>query len=213
MQRSFAYSALLVAAIGLSACAGTENRGVESVHQAVVSRADYVLDVNASPQGLAAGEAQRIDGWLGSVRLGYGDRLSIDEGSAYANPRLREDVASVAARYGLLLSDVAPVTVGAVAAGTARVVLTRTRAEVPGCPDYSRPSQPNFDAHASSNFGCGLNSTFTAMVANPEDLVRGQDGSLMQDANAASKAINSYRAAKPTGEGGLRTQNAGGGRN
>jgi pilus assembly protein CpaD len=212
MQRYLASTGLLMATLGLAACAGTENRGVESVHQAVVSRADYALDLGANDSGLNDGEAARLSGWLASMRLGHGDRLSIDDGS-YANPAAGSDVARVAGEYGVIVSDVAPVTVGAVAPGTVRVIVTRSRAEVPGCPDHSRLSLPNFDAHSSSNFGCGINSTLAAMVANPDDLVRGQDGAMIQDANQGAKAINSYRAAKPTGEGGLKSEGTGGGSN
>jgi len=210
MQRLLASTGLLIATLGLAACAGTENRGVESVHQPVVARADYALDLTTTGDRLAEGEAVRLGGWLASMKLGYGDRLSIDEGGGYGNPGVREDIAQEAARHGVLVSDVAPVTVGVVAPGTARVIVTRSRAEVPGCPDYSRVSQPNFDAHSSSNFGCGLNSNLAAMVANPDDLVRGQDGAPIQDYGQGTKAINAYRAAKPTGSGGLKSESTGG---
>lgn len=213
MQHILASTGLLIATLGLAACAGTENRGVESVHQPVVARADYALDLTTTGDRLAEGEAVRLGGWLASMRLGHGDRLSIDEGGNYANPGVRQDIAGEAARHGVLVSDVAPVTVGAIAPGTARVIVTRSRAEVPGCPDYSRVSQPNFDAHSSSNFGCGLNSNLAAMVANPDDLVRGQDGALIQDTVQGTKAINAYRNAAPTGSGGLKSESTGRGSN
>lgn len=212
MQRLLASTGILIATLSLAACAGTENRGVESVHQAVVSRADYALDLSTSGYGLSNGEAERLSGWLASMRLGHGDRVSIDEGGSYS-AGVREEIAAQAEYFGVLVSNVAPVTVGAVAPGTVRVVVTRSRAEVPGCPDFSRMSQPNFDAHSSSNFGCGLNSNLAAMVANPDDLVRGQDGALIQDANQGAKAINAYRAAKPTGESGLKNESSKGGSN
>ncbi|RHW17341.1 pilus assembly protein CpaD [Sphingomonas gilva] len=210
MQRLLASTGLLIATLGLAACAGTENRGVESVQQPVVSRADYALDLGVHGDGLGMGEPSRLSGWLASMKLGYGDRLSIDDGGAY-NTGVRADIARQAARHGILVSDAAPVTVGAVAPGTVRVIVTRSRAEVPGCPDYSRMSQPNFDAHASSNFGCGTNSNLAAMVANPEDLVRGQDRPLVYDAGRGTKAIDTYREAEPTGKGGLKSESATGG--
>lgn len=209
MQRFLASTGLLIATLGLAACAGTENRGVESVHQPVVSRADYALDLATTGSRLAEGEAPRLSGWLASMKLGYGDRLSIDQGS-YTDPGVRDDIAREAARHGVLVSDVAPVTVGAVAPGTARVIVSRSSADVPGCPDYSRVSQPNFDAHSSSNFGCGINSTLAAMIANPDDLVRGQDAALAYDVGRGTKAIDTYRDAKPTGTGGLKAESTGG---
>lgn len=205
-MRKYALPVVVALAASLSACAGTENRGVESVHQPIVSRADYAFDAAAGPSGLAQGEAERLGGWLRSMRTGYGDRISIDEGSGYGNPAAREDVAREAARFGLLVSDTAPVTQGAVAPGTVRIVVTRSRADVPGCPDFSRVSQPNFDAHTSSNFGCAVNSNIALMVANPEDLVRGREGDNLVDPTLAARAIDSYRTREPGAKGELKQQ-------
>ncbi|GAA0733377.1 CpaD family pilus assembly protein [Sphingomonas japonica] len=194
-------AAILGSALLLASCGGTANRGLESVHQPVVSRGDYAFDLRTDGGGLAAGEAERLAGWMASMRLGYGDRVAIDDGGAYSE-LTREAVAGEAARYGLLLAEAAPVTPGAIAPGTARVVVTRMTATVPGCPDFSRINGPNFDSHTYSNQGCSVNSNFAAMVARPEDLVRGQPGADAIDPATAVKAIRSYRAAAPTGQGG-----------
>jgi pilus assembly protein CpaD len=187
--------------IGLSLMAtacGTENRGLESVHQPVVNRTDYVLDVGASGDGLAQGDSSRLSGWFDSLRLGYGDRVAVD-GSSTA----RDAVSAVAARYGLLVETTAPVTSGAIAPGDARVVVSRMKAEVPNCSDWSRPSESNFNEHSSSNFGCAVNTNLAAMIANPEDLVLGRAGTGSGNATTSAKAIKSYRDKKPTGENGL----------
>jgi pilus assembly protein CpaD len=188
-------AAILLSATLLAGCGGTRNQGLESVHQPVVSRADYAFDVATGPDGLAAGEASRLTAWMAAIQTGYGDRLSIDDGGA-ADPRIVDAVASIAAAKGLLLAEGAPVTPGVIAPGTVRIVLTRTSASVPGCPDKSRVYQPNFEAHTSSDFGCGINSNLAAMVAQPEDLVRGQRGSGMVDPQTAAKPITALRAAK-----------------
>ena len=83
------------------------------------------------------------------------------------------------------------------------MIVARTRAEVPGCPDWDIPSQPNFKNRMMPNFGCGVNTNLSAMVANPEDLFNGRDGSGVGDAITAAKAIDSYRKAEPTGKQGL----------
>lgn len=191
---------LAAATATLLAGCGTSNRGMESYHQPVVQRTDYAFDVQAGGDGLAPGEAQKLDGWLQAMRIGYGDTVAVD--GADGSGRAREDIAQVAARYGLLLAEQAPVTNAPVAPGTARVVVSRTSASVPGCPDYSRMYQPNFNQHASSNYGCATNSNLAAMIANPADLVRGAPGSGGYDAAAGTRAIAELRAAKPTGEGG-----------
>ena len=54
-----------------------------------------------------------------------------------------------------------------------------------------------------SNFGCGVNSNLADMVANPEDLFHGREGTGVGDALTSSKAVDYYRKAKPTGEKGL----------
>ena len=85
----------------------------------------------------------------------------------------RGAVEGLVARHGLLLGPDAPVTPGYVNAGTVRVVVSRTKATVPGCPDWSANSDVNLDNATSSNYGCATNSNLAAMVANPEHLIKG----------------------------------------
>lgn len=195
-------AAILLPATLLASCGGTLNRGVESVHQPVVSRTDYVFDVQSTGQGLATGENARLAGWLASLEAGYGDRLSVDDQPAF-DPAARAAVAAEASRYGLLLADTAPVTVGALTPGTVRVVLSRMVAAVPGCPDYSRMYEPNYGAHTGSNFGCGINSNLAAMVARPEDLVRGRRGADVTDTATATKPIQALRDRQPPADAAL----------
>lgn len=195
----------------LAGCAGTANRGLEPIHQPVVARGDYVFDVATNGRGLAPMERGRLAGWMASLRLGYGDRVAIDDPAA--DQDAREDVATEVARYGLLLSDEAPVTGAPVAPGTVRVVVTRMSASVPGCPDYSHMNPPDYDSSTSSNFGCATNVNLAAMVANPADLVRGQAGAETSDTATATRAIAAYRTAVPTGGGGtiVKAESAAGG--
>jgi pilus assembly protein CpaD len=194
----------------LGACGGATNRGLESVHQPVVGRADFALDLAAGDGGLADGEVQRLDGWLRTVRVGFGDRIAIDE-SGGRMPAAAGEVAGVVARYGLLLADEAPVTAAPVAPGTVRVVISRMRAEVPGCSDWSRDLANEFEGNTHSNFGCAINTNLAAMVANPSDLVRGADGAVTSDPASAFKAIENYRKGPATGAGqALKTETAGG---
>jgi pilus assembly protein CpaD len=96
----------------------------------------------------------------------------------------------------------APVTAGSVPSGTVRVIVTRARAEVPGCPNWSVPAQPNYNNRMMSNFGCGVNSNLAAMVANPEDLVHGREGAGFSTV-AGTKAVQYYRSTPPSGSKGL----------
>jgi pilus assembly protein CpaD len=194
-------AAILALGLTLGAC-GPVNRGLESVNQPVVSRTDYVFDVPAVGLGSQSSpEASRLDDWFQSIGLGYGDRISIDESAAYAGES-RRVVAAIAARRGLLLSDGAPVTAGSIEPGLVRVIVSRSAASMPKCPNWDRKAAPEFASSSMSNYGCAVNSNLAAMVANPEDLVRGQAGA-QSDARTTAKAIKSYRDAPPTGSGTL----------
>lgn len=198
-----------IPALALGGCMGTQNRGLESVHQPVVSRQDYALDLATQGDRLAPGESQRLAGWFDTMRLGYGDHIAIDD-PGYARSA-RQEVGAVVSRSGLLLSDDAPVTAAPVSVGTIRVVVSRSRAEVPGCPDWSRDSAHEFDSNTSSNYGCSVNGNLAAMVANPGDLVRGQTGQSGSDPRVSYRAIDAYRKATPTGAGGTAAASTGAG--
>ncbi|MEO1167366.1 MAG: CpaD family pilus assembly protein [Pseudomonadota bacterium] len=213
-MRILATSALLAVAAGtLSACAGGPvNQGLSPVNQPVVSRSDYVFDVDASGDTLSYSEQARLADWFETLELGYGDRVSIDDPSPYGNTGRRQAVAELAGRYGLLLADRAPVTAGQIAPGRMRVVVSRMQAEVPNCPNWDRDSLWNYDGSTGSNYGCSTNGNLAAMVANPEDLVRGQRGDGTIDPRTTSRAIDSYREATPTGAGnGLQQETTTGG--
>ena len=184
------------------------DRGVASVNVPVVTRADYVFDAAAPAGVLAPGEAERLDNWFRGLDIGYGDTIYVD--GAYT-PAARNQVASVAGNYGMLISASAPVNPGAVPPGSVRVIVSRNRAVVPGCPNWSRPSAPDPENHSMSNFGCAVNSNIAAMVANPEDLLHGREGNGVGDTLTAAKAVQLYRSTPPSGSKGLQNVNPKGG--
>jgi pilus assembly protein CpaD len=174
------------------------NHSLDSENQPVVQRFEFVLDLAGGPEGVSDPELARLDAWFHSLGLGYGDRISID--GPYGGGRARADVARVAAAYGLLLSDGAPVTPGAVRPDSIRVIVGRSTASVPGCPKWRNSEGPSV---TSANYGCATNSNLAAMIADPNDLVLGQAGSAVGDPAAAAKAIKLYRDTPPTGSKGL----------
>ena len=195
-------AALVIAAPFGAGQADRYNRGAESVHQPVVQRSDYVFDVTGN--GLDPVEATHVRQWFNAIGLAYGDRISIDGsvGTAGSN----RDIAAIVADYGMFLSAGAPVTQGAITPGDVRIVVSRSTASVAGCPDFSQPSQPNFVGAASSNYGCAVNSTLAAMVANPEDLVNGGQTGSAPNGETAAKAVRVWRNADPTAKGGLKVE-------
>lgn len=186
------------------------NPSLYSVNQPVVQRTDYVLDLNAGGSGLAPSERDRLSHWFDMLRLSYGDRVSVDLAGGYADKASRQDVADLAAEYGLLLSEDVPVTVGSVQPGWVRVIVSRTAATVPGCPIWEEEIV-GAPERTSTNYGCATNSNLAAMVADPNDLVLGQSASGNVDASEASKTVEVFRKRVPSGTGGkLKSEAAGG---
>lgn len=176
----------------LSGCGGMPgNRTLESVHQPVVEKTNYVFDLSTGPEGLSVPEQRRLAGWFDALSLRYGDKIFLDD--PLANGETRAAVEAVAARFGMLIGDGAPVTQGYVNAGTARVVVVRSTATVPHCPEWKNNSDANFGNATSTNFGCAVNSNLAAMVANPEHLVKGAAGSSETTIVTATKAIDAFR--------------------
>jgi len=197
---------LVALASSLAACntpdVNMPDTGVAAVNVPVVTSADYVFDAAAPDGALAAGEAERLNGWFQGLGLGYGDSIYVD--GAYTDAA-RGQVAAIAGQYGMMVSAGAPVTAGPVAPGSVRVVVSRRRATVPNCPNWSLPSEPNYYNKNLSNFGCGVNSNIAAMVANPEDLIHGRAGTGTGDVDTAAKAVILYRSAPPSGSKGLQS--------
>lgn len=184
-----------------STASGPANTSLYSVKQPVVERTNYTLDLSANTSGLPITEQRRLAGWFESVGLRYGDRVAIEDG--LNNPAVTDNVAGIAGRYGILLSEGTPVTPGFIAPGNVRVVITRSTAHVPGCPDWSNRSASNLGNATSSGYGCAVNSNLAAMVANPEHLLNGAAGTGETVVMSSSKAIASFREQAPTGAGGL----------
>ena len=215
-RKSRIFSCGVTVALGLSlgACSttpGAENRSLNSVHQPVVERANYALDLGLTSEGsLPVSSQQQLSEWFDAMNLGYGDRISVDNPSG--GNVAQTMVEAVASRYGLLVSDVAPVTGGQIAPGAIRVIVTRSSARVLGCPDWSQSYENNIRNSVGSNFGCAMNSNFAAMIADPEDLVKGKTGESAADAAVGLRAIETYRKAEPTGTGKLKESELGGGK-
>ncbi|MEP7221464.1 MAG: CpaD family pilus assembly protein [Novosphingobium sp.] len=204
--------ALALALAGLAGCGSGSsypvNRSLESVHQPVVQHTNYTFDVATGVNGLSVSERRRLASWFEAMDLHYGDRIAIDD--PLANPATRADVEQEASRYGMMLADSAPTTPGYVNAGTARVVIIRSTASVKGCPDWGTKSDFNMNNATSTGYGCAINGNLAAMVANPDHLIEGVKGTSETVVVSSSKAIETFRAAQPTGAGGLKATSSDG---
>lgn len=214
MKKIATFTALALSA-SLAGCTGTgsSNQGLDSVHQPLVRNTIYQFDVAAGSGELAPSEQGRLQGWLDAMGVRYGDRIAIEDPSVYGASEAHATIRTMIERRGLMLTNEVPVTTGPIAPGSLRVVVTRATAHVPGCPDWSSKSAINLNNATSSNYGCATNSNLAAMVADPNDLIKGATAK-ENDPTSATRAIKVYREKPPTGAGELKSQptsNSGGG--
>jgi pilus assembly protein CpaD len=207
MSRPIILVAVSAFALAVAGCAAqpqhltpANNNSLYSLHQPVVEHTNFVFDVASQNDGVPAAEQARLGAWFDSIGLTYGDRVTIDEAPGYQSAGARRDVAKVASEHGLLVAeDDAPMTEGAIAPGTIRVVAGRSSASVPHCPEWSDPGIES-PVRTGTNYGCATNSNLAAMIANPDDLVRGRDASGRGAAIIAGRAVRVYRENRPTGQ-------------
>lgn len=203
-MKKIATWATFALATSLAGCTGSahSNRSLESVHQPVVRNSIHQFDVAASNGDLPPSEQGRLQGWLDAMGVRYGDRIAIEDPSAYGATAAQSTVRSMIERRGLLLTTDIPTTTGAVPEGHLRVIVTRASAFVPGCPDWASKSSLNPTNATSSNYGCAINSNLAAMVADPNDLIKGASDK-GHDPATATRAIKTYRTKPQTGAGEL----------
>jgi pilus assembly protein CpaD len=211
-MKNIATWTVMALATTLAGCAGSaySNRSLESVHQPVVRNAIYQFDVAATGGELPPSEQGRLQGWLDAMGVQYGDRVAVEDPSLYGASSAQATVRAMVERRGLLLSKDVPVTTGAVPDGHLRIIVTRASASVPGCPNWDSKSSLNPVNATSSNYGCAVNSNLAAMVADPNDLIKGTRDT-GHDPAAATRAIQTYRTKPQTGAGELKQTSTGGG--
>lgn len=61
------------------------------------------------------------------------------------------------------------------------------------CPDWSGPSDGDYNNDYDSNFGCANITNYGAMVENPDDLITGRSTKLGNGATAA-RAVSNYES-------------------
>jgi pilus assembly protein CpaD len=184
-------------------------RGLEPVHQPQVERSDFIFDVGANGTGaLDAADERRLKSWFDALGLRFGDHVTLVRGNEL--PGVRDSIAALVARYGLLTEGEAPITAGEAAAGSLRVVVSRSMATVESCPNWTRRSQADLVGGQGSNYGCAMATNLAAMIADPQDLVRGRSTNTDLRAATSTRAIRAYQEQPPTGTGGLQNISTGG---
>jgi pilus assembly protein CpaD len=155
------------------------NTSMYSTNQPVVERTNFAIDVNLDGySGIGDQERRRVAEWFEALQLGFGDKIALDYGDGMASDSAKQQVAQMAADHGMILTETAPVTAGNIVPGMARIVVTRSKASVPSCPNWSKTTDTNFNSSNHPNYGCATNSNMAAMISDPEDLVRGRESTV-----------------------------------
>lgn len=72
------------------------------------------------------------------------------------------------------------------------LAVTHWKAEVPNCPDWSKPTGTDYYNGNGPNFGCATEQNLASMVANPHDIERGRDAG-PADAHQGVLGVERYR--------------------
>lgn len=212
-MRALAILSTVAMGIAVSGCVGggsTMNRQLESIHQPVVTQHNFTIDVPVTNGEISPSVLNDVSGWMQAMNVRYGDRVSVDDSASYGANAVRGAVDELLRREGMILSDNAPITPGAIPPGHVRIILSRATARVDGCPNWRTRSAIDYNTTTTSNYGCATNANMAAMIADPLDLVRGQSDR-SNDPLTASNAVAGYRArasqsggSLPSNDGGVR---------
>ncbi len=193
----------VIALVSVSACvpsaAQYSGAANEKRNEVRMVRLTHVVDVSGDG-ALSAGAAASLDMFLSENGVGYGDSLSLDAGDEAAGNQDRDAISSQLRRHGLLLGSQPTIAGVMPSEGTIVLVVDRYLLTTPNCSDWSMKSKPNYANAESSSFGCTTQSILGQMVANPRDLIQGQDED-GPNGSAASNAVEIYVGTAGTGTG------------
>jgi pilus assembly protein CpaD len=131
---------------------------------------------------LTPADAARLQQLAATRAIGPDDRITI---AAAGPPVLAEQRVATVASLLLHYHLVAITEPLQVPPEHAVLEVTRSLVTLPPCPNWSKPSSPDFANQPSSNFGCATESNLGMMVARPTDLA----GGLPAGAPAAHPAV------------------------
>lgn len=200
--RPLRWVAIAVLAVGLGGCFRfNEWHPSESDRQGKIEVVRMHHEVHFAPgtTTLDVAERRRLDTFVDTVDLGYGDSVTIavigDNDAAVRRARLVR--AHLAARRieTKLVSRRLPA--GLDAPRSVTVSVSRHVLVPPKCPDWTKNAGRDVFNTQSSNFGCATAQAHSVMVADPSHLVRGQRMG-PADGEALALGIARYRAGEVT---------------
>jgi pilus assembly protein CpaD len=186
-------------AAALAACEApqAEYSSVEAPRQTRVDyhRYTYTASFGAGHNELAPTEAKKLDAFLGASEVTANDPVYLeapvnDKAAAARVSALARDLT----RKGYAVATI-PAARDAIAANSLLVVVERYTVTPPACPNWTASPSENHENTVSSNFGCANLTNLDLMVADPRDLVIGQQMG-GEPADHAGLAIQRYREGK-----------------
>jgi len=174
----------------LSACGlGVQRTEYEADIDYRVDVAAFTHDVPFANGAAAAAPAQmqRLNGFLSTIGIGYGDSISLSGGTPDQRRALAEHLKPLMLEVHAFPDLGEP---GAVTVTVVRHVVT-----APACGDWSKPSEKDHANSTGPNVGCSTNAALAQMVANPADLLGG--GTLQPyDSETEALGLRNFRAGK-----------------
>ena len=216
MVRRTKYIGLVAgAALALGACASTQTASVQrdalnlpqASAVAETFRAEFAVDPRDN--GLTWAQRDMLAAVADEYRARGHGQLVISYPQGGQNEAAAIDAIAEARTYfyerGIDWRAIAGGPYDARGQGNAAVIFsfTRYRAVAPDCDQGWENLAIEWDNQAHSRFGCATAANLAAMVANPEDLISGQQGTGQTVVTTSTKAIRSYREKAPTGAGDL----------
>lgn len=200
----------------MSACStsGTSNfTGVEAQNRNTVEmvRIPMTLNFAAGEESISNNEIAKLNHFLMTTNIRYGDEFSMDfplerDGSLSAlNQKRLAYISNLLKDSGLQMSAIVTPYGTEPNPNSARLLVSKYVVTPPQCGDWTQPSTPNYNNAPLSNLGCATQANLGLMIANPRDLITGQEG-MPPNAERAAKAIeryqNSYVTVAPTSASG-----------
>jgi pilus assembly protein CpaD len=137
-------------------------------------RVQYAAAFAPGVSDLSASEVTRLNTFLDQADMLPGDKvfLAAPAGDPLATARTGR-IVSLLARHGLGAEPV-PLPPGGVEPNHVVVLVDRYVAVPPACPDWSEDPTGTHDNVTGSNYGCATLNDLAQMIANPHDLVTGE---------------------------------------
>ena len=194
--------AALVCVLGLAACQDPAQYSEAQVQ--TENRVDWMLidhHVMFAPNSAAMSDSEksRLNAFMARHSVGDTDLVfisvpgsaSVDGSRAQAVRHELVDHQRVAVEPGDLPTEAGTALVGDhVTVTVGRYVVTP-----PDCPNWTKPSGYDHNNTNSSNFGCATEANLGMMVADPRDLLTGQEFG-PGDGAANARGVGRYRAGK-----------------